>query len=199
MRTFALVFFIGFSVAAQPISFGVRGGVPLTDAYSAMTMTSGSEFVKTFSQSKEYMVGAMVELRFPFGFSVEADALYHPLNLTQEISTSAGVFSNSVTLHSWEFPILAKYRFLPVPPLKPYIEAGPSFRAKSTAASYLSSSGITVGGGIQLGVANLRIEPELRYTHWGADSMAAIVNGFAPSNVNQVQVSVGLAFWMPTR
>lgn len=178
------------SAFGQTVSFGIRAGVPFTDAYSPATMTSGSAFVKTFSDSKEYLVGPMVELHLPLGFSVEADALYHPLSLAQEINTGTAVFHNSTIIHSWEFPIVAKYRFLQLPLIKPYVEAGPSFRTVS--ASYFSSSGITIGAGVELKLARIRIEPELRYTRWGAD--AQIVNGFAPSNINQAQLLVGLMF-----
>jgi hypothetical protein len=193
MRSIGVSFFLlTLSAFSQPISFGIRAGVPFTDAYEATTTTSGSEFVKTFSDSKEYVIGPMVELHLPLGFSVEADALYHPLSLAQQIGTGTTVFNNPTIIHSWEFPILAKYRFLHLPLVKPYVEGGPSFRAIS--ASYFSNSGITLGAGVELKIARIRIEPELRYTRWGADAAAQIANGSPPSNINQAQFLVGLTF-----
>ena len=198
MRILVAFLFAGFT-AAQPISFGIRGGVPLIDAYSAITETSGSSFVKHFSASKEYQIGAMLELHLPLGLGVEADALYHPLNLTQQIyiappAVNAGNFQSSITVNSWEFPILGKFHFLPLPLVKPYIEAGPSFRALANAASHFSSSGFTIGVGLELKISRLRIEPDIRYTRWGSDEASAIAAGATPSNVNQVAFLIGIAF-----
>lgn len=195
VKRIALLLVLGFAAAAQPISFGVRGGVPLTDAYTTLTETSGSQFVKTFSGSKEYVAGLMLEVRLPFSLSVEADALYHPLKITTQAGTGATVVSTSTaTTHSLEFPIVAKYRFLHLPVVKPYVEAGPSFRALGLGGSYQSGKGITLGGGVELKLLKLRLEPELRYTHWGADSASALAAGNLPSAVNQAQFLVGLAF-----
>jgi len=193
-----VAFLSGFAVA-QPVSFGIRGGVPLTNAYSAVTVTSGSSFVKDFSDSKEYQIGAMLELHLPLGLGVEADALYHPLNLTTQIyiappDVHAGTFQSSITVNSWEFPILGKFHFLRLPLVKPYIEAGPSFRALANAASHFSSSGFTIGVGVELRISRLRIEPDIRYTRWGSDMASAIAVGATPSNVNQVAFLIGIAF-----
>lgn len=132
----------------------------------------------------------MGEVHLPLGFSVEADALYRPLNLT-----FAGPLGTSVdeSTSSWEFPILAKWRF-PIPLLKPYIEGGPSFRTVGgRPGNYLSNDGITLGFGIELRLARVRIGPELRYTHWSSDASGASVNGIN-SNQNQGEFLVGFSF-----
>jgi len=64
------------------ISFGIKGGVPMTDAFSDHTLMGVDTLTHTFSESKNYVAGVMLELRLPLSFSVEADALYRPLNLT---------------------------------------------------------------------------------------------------------------------
>jgi hypothetical protein len=109
----------------------------------------------------------MVELHLPLGFSVEADALDHPLDLTQEIKTATSTFRNSTIINSWDFPILAKYHFLPFPIVKPYLEAGPSFRATGAVSNYFSKAGFTIGAGVEIKILRLRVEPELRYIRWG--------------------------------
>jgi hypothetical protein len=185
---------------AQPISIGIRGGVPFTGAFSDVTTTSsGSEFVRQYSGSNEFLIGPMVELHLPLGFSVEADALYHPLDLTQEINNGTSTFRNSTTINSWEFPILAKYHFLPLPIIKPYVEAGPSFRATGGAvSSYFSKAGLTIGAGVEIKLSRLRLEPELRYIRWGSDANLTYgptpLTNLAASNVNQVQFEFGIAF-----
>lgn len=131
------VFLLTSIGVGQPISFGLRGGVPFTGGFSEVTTTSGSSFVRMFSDSNEFVIGPMVELHLPLGLSVEADALYHPLNLLQEINNGTTTVHNSMNINSWEFPILGKFRFLPLPLVKPYVEAGPSFRATgSTVSNY---------------------------------------------------------------
>ena len=183
---------------AQPLSFGVRGGVPFTGPFADAAGTVG---VQTSSGSNAYAVGPMIELHLPLGFSVEADALYHPLHMIQQINTGTILARNPYTYMSWEFPILAKYRFLHLPLVKPYVEAGPSFRAVSSSLSYFSKSGLTVGAGVELKLSRLRIEPELRYTRWRSDMVLTegeaaglVVVSTVPSNTNQAQFLVGIAF-----
>jgi len=143
------------------------------------------------------MIGAMLELHLPLGFSVEGDALYHPLNLATEVNTGTAIYRNSDTFNSWEFPVLAKYRFLHTPLVKPFVEGGPSFRASSSAVNYLSNEGLTIGGGVEIKLGRLRLEPELRYLRWRADKpfyqdgVPVYINS---SNLNQAEFLVGIAF-----
>jgi len=122
----ASLFLFAGAAFAQPFSVGVKGGVPFTGAFS--DFTSPDRITRTFSESNEYIVGAMIELRLPLGFSVEADGLYRPLNFAVENRlTPPAVFRSVTNISSWEFPIVGKFR-LPFPVVKPYAELGPSFR-----------------------------------------------------------------------
>jgi len=180
------------SAWAQPMSFGVRAGVPINGPLEDVTRGS---IVRTFSDSNAYVAGVMVELHLPAGFSVEADGLYQPLHVTQQFTFGTTVTRTSDSFNSWVFPIVAKYRFLRLPLAKPYAEAGPSFRAVEHTISYFSKAGLTFGAGIEFKLSKLRIEPELRYTRWGADAPETTTgSNLAPSNVNQVQFLIGLAF-----
>ncbi len=190
----SLLFFCSITLA-QSLSVGVKAGVPATDAFDNKTFSSASSAFHTFSNSKNYIIGPMVELHLPFGFSVEADALYRPLNLTtQSGATSNSLGAASSSDHSsWEFPILAKYRFLHTPFIKPYVEAGPSFRTLDSLLSRsLSNAGVTLGAGIELKLLKLRIGPELRYTHWSGDS--SDIQRVFSSNQNQGEFLVGFSF-----
>lgn len=197
MRTlFLYLFFIGASWA-QLFSVGIKAGVPVTDAFSDTTSplrNSVDQFVHTFSNSKKFVAGGMVELHLPFGFSVEADGLYRPLRLITEAGVvgNPGFGKNSQNITSWEVPIVAKYRFLHTPIIKPYVEAGPNFRALSSPLdSFMSNRGFVLGGGIEIKALRLRVSPELRYTRWGSDSN---FNIYAKSNQNQAELLVGLTF-----
>jgi hypothetical protein len=136
--------------------------------------------------------------------AVEADALYRPLNVVGFSETAPPLQPVQVysrfggNYGSWEFPILAKYRFS-FPVVKPYLEAGPSFRAGSAPPlSRLASDGVTVGTGVDLHLLFLHISPEIRYTRWASDSPTSpgspLAVTYVLSNQNQVEFLVGLTF-----
>ncbi len=183
----SLFCFVSSSAFAQlPISFGLKGGVSLTDAYQNNTFGT----TRTYSDAKDYIIGPFVELRLPFGLGAEADALYRPLSF----ATQSGSAVSSTRHNTWEFPILAKYRF-GFPIVKPYVDAGPSFRSTTSKTRYLSNKGFTLGAGLDIKALILHVSPELRYTRWGSDAKAiANSNVAAYSNVNQVEFLVGVAF-----
>jgi hypothetical protein len=194
------------------ISVGVKAGVPLTDAFADRTFnftaariqtpfglppTIEEETFRTYSGSRNFLIGPTLELQLPLGLSVETDALYRRLSVNILETTSLSGFANflldtvalSSRINSWEFPVLAKYR-LPFPVVKPYLEAGPSFRV---AEKYMSSSGITAGIGIEGKLWRFRIAPEIRYTHWGRDGSNYPPVYHAVSYPNQVELLAGIA------
>ncbi len=174
-------------------SFGIKGGVPFTDAFSDHSVTGIDTLTHTFSNSKNYVFGPMVELNLPFGFSAEADALYRPLNLTTNLTVFPQHLTTSVTdINSWEFPILGKYHFLHTPVVKPYVEAGPIFRHVGSGGSQLSNAGFALGGGIDLKLLLVRITPEIRFSRWGSDASSII--SAPPSSLNQADFLIGLSF-----
>ena len=187
-----------FSAAtfAQPLSVGIKGGIPLTDPFSNSTFSAVNSFVNSFSGSSDFVVGPSLEVHLPLGFSVEGDALYRPMSLVSETHlVPSSVLSRVTSDHnSWKFPILVKYRFLPIPVIKPYIEAGPSFRTlDSTLSQRLSKKGFTLGGGIELKISRVRLGPELRYTRWGSDASGTL-QSLLSSNPNQAEFLLGISF-----
>lgn len=176
-------------------SLGIKGGVPVTDAFSNSTENAVDVVTHSFSNSKNYVIGPMVELRLPFGFSVEADALYRPLKLVTDTSlVTSGTIHYATNVSSWEFPVLGKYHFLHTPIVKPYVEAGPIFRALGSQGYYFSNSGFAMGGGVDLKLLVVRIEPEIRYSRWGGDGAGRPGLFAAPSNLNQAELLIGISF-----
>ena len=176
------------------ISFGIKGGVPLTDALSDKTFVGVDVLTRVFSDSKNYVIGPTVELKLPAGFAIEADALYRPLNLSTETRVVPRPPTTlSVDVHTMEFPILAKYHFLHTPVVKPYAEAGPIFRYVGSRASYLSNGGFALGAGVDVKLLLVRITPELRYSRWGSDSTPSLPF-ISPSKQNQAEFLIGLSF-----
>src|SRR5690349_18200579 len=98
----ALVFLL-LTAAGAPgqFSFGVKGGIPATDAFEA----SGG-----FRQeSKRYTVGPTVELGLPLRLGVEFDALYKRLGYSDTAEIFGTRSYTSFRASSWEFPLILKY------------------------------------------------------------------------------------------
>ncbi|HYL75480.1 MAG TPA: outer membrane beta-barrel protein [Bryobacteraceae bacterium] len=179
----------------RPFSVGIKGGVPWTDAFSDTTTHGVDTITHAFSDSKKFVIGPMVELNLPLGVSIEADALYRPLNLTTMntvLPRPPLTFVNDIS--SWEFPILGKYHFLHLPLVKPYAEAGPIFRHVGSDASYLSKKGFALGAGVDFKLLLLKLTPEIRYSRWGSDATASPVFNIVPSKQNQAEFLIGLSF-----
>lgn len=198
------------AVSAQSwISVGVKGGVPLNDpfadrTYNFVIATIPSPFgppgiasqTSTFSTgSRGLVLGPTLEVQLPFGLAAEFDALYRPMiaNVQSTTFLPLGFAMNEpalpIKVDVWEFPLLAKYR-LPVRSLKPYLEAGPSFRASN--AQHISAKGVSAGVGVETRVGRFRIAPEIRYTHWGSDGNYTTF--YHPTSYpNQLELLAGLA------
>jgi hypothetical protein len=189
-----LTLFSGFAAGQRLLSVGLKGGVPWTDAFSDFNTHGIDTVAHSFSDSKNYAIGPMVELNLPFSLSVEVDALYRPLNLTTETAVIPQPLRRTSTdINSWEFPILGKYHFLHVPIVKPYLEAGPIFRHVGAEASYLSQSGVALGAGVDFKLLLLKVTPEIRYARWGSDGAGSSSFPF-PSNRNQTEFLIGVSF-----
>jgi hypothetical protein len=199
------------SFAAGPFSFGIRGGIPLTDFFDNV---HNGNFVLT-ATTHRYIVGPTAELHLPGGFGVQVDALYRRLNYDSSFNLANIVTNNRTTGNAWEFPILAKYR-MPTPLVKPFVNAGIAFDTlsgvKQTAVSILSGTNLTtlttsnpnelansttkgfvIGFGAELKAIVVRISPEIRYTRWGSAHFK-IPNGSSLSNQNQAEFLVGFTF-----
>jgi hypothetical protein len=71
---------------------------------------------------------------------------------------------------TWEWPILIKYRLPAVRSVRPFVEAGPSFRTRhNPVPSEPSQIGGTFGAGAEFRAGMFRISPALRYTRWQYD------------------------------
>jgi hypothetical protein len=117
-----------------------------------------------------------MEGRIGEGFSIEANVLLRPMKntITYTEFPTAGLgrstIDHYVAVKAWEFPVLLKYT-LPAARfgsrLRPFVEAGPSFRTQEDAgATELSPFGVSAGAGVALHSGSIRIAPALRYMRW---------------------------------
>lgn len=192
-RTFRLILVFGLFLsvaAAQPVIGGLKIGAPLTDAFS---IANGPTTLGALTaNANDYTLGPFVEVRLPFQFSIEADALYRGYNFS--------VAGASTHASSWDFPIVAKYHFFKGP-VKPYVEGGLDFSHLGTfetlpditqvvPPNHNSNFGIVLGAGVQLNLLVLRISPEIRYTGDALKNFSGVLD----SNRNQLAFLVGIGF-----
>jgi opacity protein-like surface antigen len=203
-----LFIFSAAALAQQPFSAGVKVGVPLTDFINTV---QSQNFVYN-SSTNRYIVGAMAELRLPFGLGVEFDALYRRLHYNGSGTLTNILVSSQTTGNAWEFPLLLKYR-IPGKIVRPYVEAGAAWDTLSGLKSDISrfsgqvlsssgspaelknstTTGFVIGAGLDVHAILLHVSPEIRFTRWGSKHFAD-VNGLLRSNQNQGEFLLGITF-----
>jgi opacity protein-like surface antigen len=210
-----VMFLIGSTVVwAQPVSVGVKGGLPLTDFLNA---ASGGQSILSATTNR-YIVGPSIELRLPAGFGVEFDALYRRFSYNATTNLVDAISSLRTTGNNWEFPLLLKKRFAGGP-VRPFVSAGVSWNkisgltqsvqtlvlpnriTNSSTSSPVElkndfSTGFVLGGGLDLHLLVLRITPEIRYTRWGNQNFSSVFSPGASlnSSQNQAEFLVGFSF-----
>jgi hypothetical protein len=164
--------FVGIDQAARSESWtnafgrrfsgGVIAGIGLGDDLPG----GGSPFdyISISPESNSGLYGAMLEFQVHGNVVVEADGIYRPLHYTTS-GLAEGPIREAIL--TWEFPILAKYKFRPTRRLRPFAELGPSFRLSGNLhGGEPSPYGVTVGSGVETHISKLKIAPTLRYTRW---------------------------------
>jgi opacity protein-like surface antigen len=182
-QTFLYVSVFPGLAAAQPVIAGLKIGVPFTDAFQNQPYPTVATLT---ASSNSYTLGPYLEVRLPFNFAIEADALYRGLKFTN--------VTGSATTGQWDFPVVAKYKFFKGP-IKPYVEGGLDFNHVSDAENFViannkSNFGVVLGAGVEVHALVLRLSPEVRYTGDALKNFSGIVN----SNRNQLAFLVGIGF-----
>jgi hypothetical protein len=121
MRLAALFLLLAAALAAQPLTVGLKAGVPFIDP-------NGSN-----GNSPKIAAGASIELALPARCAIELSAIHRRTDQTFFSLPSPGAFSNGVLNQirgsSWEFPLLAKYYFGPrTTRWQPFLGAGAAVR-----------------------------------------------------------------------
>jgi opacity protein-like surface antigen len=208
MKLTLLVFAAVVTAVAQPVSFGVKVGVPITDALD----TAHGNQAAYASNTHRYLVGPTVQFNLPLRFSIEVDALYKRLGFDyNQFGGPGSPTVTNTTANSWEFPVLGKWAILPGP-VRPFIDFGANFRhisgvdqIRSTAAAVnvtvdspefhkQNDVGAAFGGGIEFKVGWLRLTPEFRYTRWGSENFRDPIASLLRTNKNQGDFMLGLTF-----
>lgn len=192
-----LTFLTQSSAFAQfRLSIGVIGGASLTGDFQDQSIgyANGNASL-AYSTSKHWIAGGTLEARLPLHLSMEVDALYHELEFTQALYEKSNGTLNSVSPASvvtWEFPLLAEYRFA-FPLVKPFVGAGPAFRsAGNLNGTNPSDNGFAAVLGAELRVWKLRIAPQIRYLRWAHD--AKVFYSAASTVPDQIEFLTAITF-----
>lgn len=188
------------SFAQNPLSVGVRVGLPFTDLVDANSRSD------VFSATRHYTFGPTVGINLPAGFGIQADALYKRFAFGRPGQFIGNFPAADTTGNSWEFPVMVKW----TAPGKvaPFVNAGASFRNWSgvdqlgnfvtgqdfTELDDKMNVGFVAGGGLALKLGVMQISPEIRYTRWDVNNFADGVRDVLKSNRNQAEVLVGFTF-----
>src|SRR5579872_4430580 len=176
MRLSLALFLLSIPCLSQPVTVGIKGAARLT---SNLEGDAGSE-------SKFYLVGPAIEVALPYHFALEAGALYSRFGYS---STTYGLlgeqYTERVRANSWEFPLLAKYRFTGTRG-RPFLAIGYAPRiararfddsgfnvsfntslrspfSSSYGASFDTGHAVVAGAGLVFQKGHLRLVPEVRY------------------------------------
>jgi len=212
-KTFLLLFACFVPVFAQPVSFGVEGGVPITDAFDTFRGNTASYATNTH----RYVVGPAFQVHLPLRLTVEVDGLYKRLGYQFNALTPTTRVTAATVANSWEFPLLVKYEILPGP-IRPFVDIGISFRhisgvkeirqvvSTTTGAvgvttltnppefNKATDEGLVFGGGVAFKLGPVRIGPEIRYTRWGSENFEDPVGSLLHTNKNQGDFLIGILF-----
>lgn len=197
MRTFLLLFPLACNVlAAGPIIFGARGGVPFANTTDSLTGALGA-----FSTTQRFAVGPTLGVRLPLGFSMEGDALFN--RQTLNFGQFGGFTAASTHSDSWEFPVMLKFT-AGRQTIAPVLGAGvavrhlnnfgnvPSFLFSGSSSS--NTVGFVAGGGLRFKVGPVSITPEVRYTRWSSESFSQSLLNLLPLHRDEASVLVGVTF-----
>ena len=107
--------------------------------------------------------------------------------------------------NAWWFPLMLRWTYRATA-LQPFIDAGPNFQKisgikrvsiNSNPPSELANdftTGVSAGAGFVVVLGRMRLEPELRFTHWGSRTFEDAVRSALRMNLNQADFLLGVTF-----
>jgi hypothetical protein len=186
---------------AQGVSLGLRAGIPITPALTAI----GSQQ----ATASRFTIGPLIEVHLWHGAGFGADFLLHRTDLA-----ISPVGSLRAEVWRWEAPITLIYRFRA--PSRPFVRTGISLNrvfdisgatecargpfgeqfyclegSPLAELRHRGTSGFVVGGGLRFKFKKLWLEPEVRLTHW-IDRNFGVRDSAVRSNLSQIGLLVGV-------
>ena len=207
MRLLAVILLAAVCASAQPVGAGLKVGVPFTDFVDK----ASSGTLGDLSHPKRYIFGVTGEVRLPFGFAIEVDALYRRMSYNATVAVGGNTVILDTAANTWEFPLLAKYRF-GKHIARPFVDAGVAWNSLHGLTQSVRSAvsggtitpitsnpaetttkGFVMGFGLDVKALLIHIQPEVRYTRWGAKHFFD-PSGILNSNQSQAEFLLGISF-----
>jgi hypothetical protein len=169
----------GVSAFGRRLSIGLIAGIGLGKDFKVGTLSP-----QETSEANSGIYGAVLETSLAKSWALEVDGLYRPLH-GGDVEFGHPVRFAHLT---WEFPVLAKYRFLGSSRIGPFLEAGTSFRAEGNLnLAPVSHYGGTAGAGVEVKLHWIEVSPMVRYTRWSGQT--GNMSSQAWANQTQVLIS----------
>lgn len=223
LRLAWLVLICALPAFAQGLHLGMKAGFPMTQYFETGETADLHGSASYSAATRRYTLGASAEWRLAhFGF--EIDSMYHRMGyvaIVNSIDSAGGAFRNSaidIKGNSWDFPVMAKYRFGRGTGL--YVAGGAAVRyvgpvrgrGQQTAGSPASGEstttpldtgepselrkrfypGLTLAAGWEIRAGHFGLLPEFRYTRWTANISAP--GGLLRFPSNQAEFLAGIVF-----
>jgi hypothetical protein len=203
-KTFAAALLCATAAFPQGLRFGLKAGVPLTEYFETGVGGLMHQNSQYSAATRRYVIGASAEWRLTRAFGFELDALYHRMGyvaIVEDLDSYINITNSAIDVkgNSWDFPLMAKYRFGRA--VRPFVAGGAVLRyagpvrGRGTLTTYSGIAapypaptvvtpidtsdpselgkrlypGLTAGGGIEIGMGHFRLLPEMRYTRWTAN------------------------------
>jgi hypothetical protein len=149
---------------------------PARELFYETVFGQGLPVNSTITPLRPFIIGPHIEFLWTEHWGLNGAATYRPMRVntrTEGLFPGPGGIPREVDIRDtstravlWQFPVLVKYRFSG-DRLRPFLEAGPSFRLPQDYNGNLSSFGGTIGAGVDFRWKALHIEPGLRFSHFG--------------------------------
>jgi hypothetical protein len=213
---------IASSALAQPLQFGVKAGVPITEYYDTGAYGALHGDAHYTATARRYTLAGVIEWRINRSLGLELDTQFHRMGYVAYVNTfNNGNYTNSVVDvigDSWDFPLALKYH-LPLAPrlfvlgggVLRYVgpvrghghETDGSLITQTSTTTSIDTTypselrkrfypGVTFGAGVDCPAGRVMIVPEFRYTRWTANISGE--GGLLRFSPNQIEVLVGFVF-----
>lgn len=182
--TVVVWFGLALTATGQRISFGIVGGTNITNHFPpdwSFYAVNPSSLFQHLNGPRSFILGASVEGRINDQFSIELNVLHRPMKSTRVYTVYGRFGATAVSreehtdVRTWEFPVLVKYEFPRswlAGPLRPFVEAGPSFRTQEdVSGAQPSQVGASFGLGAVYHWRRIRLAPTIRYTRWRGENV----------------------------
>jgi hypothetical protein len=193
------------------MEFGVRAGIPFSVPLESDLTGAGATFSSFAFERSKFSVGPAVTAVVMDRVAVEFDAVYKPMRFRSSFSSPFVLPISTTRAASWEFPLIADYRFLSGS-VRPYgggglllgqslsgttdtqtvdLRTGAVTTSRGSFRPFLSQlPAYVINGGLEWSRSKLVIRPELRFTRWSSVSQPADV----ARRDHEFQYSIGFSF-----